>query len=57
MKWWKFRRSQKVEDYRDPNRPVKPAEESDSDNSFSINERIEVTNSDLAKELGDPSWS
>lgn len=48
MKSDKFRRSENVEDYRDPNKPVKdePGE------GTSINEIIKLTGSDLAHDLG-----
>ncbi len=52
MKWDQFRRSEKVEDFRDPDKPVPP----DDLTEFyqSINEMLKITNSDLAKDLGQP---
>jgi len=53
MKWENWRRSEKVEDYRDPNKPV--ATEDDLSEFYnSINEMIKITNSDIAKDLGNP---
>ena len=51
MKWQNWRRSENVEDYRDPNKPVV--------NVFdvvveTINEVLKMTNSKLAKDAGDP---
>ena len=48
MKWFNWRRSENVEDYRDPDKPV-----SNTDTPrLSINEVIELTNSQLAKDAG-----
>ena len=48
MKWDKFRRSESVEDYRDPQKPVMPTEP----DFESINEILKVNNSELAKDIG-----
>lgn len=50
MKWQNFRRSENVEDYTDPNKPVAD----DWRDGESINERLKLYNSELAKEFGDP---
>ena len=48
MRWFNWRRSKNVEDYRDINKPV----ENKPDPQLSINEVIELTNSQLAKDAG-----
>ena len=50
MKTEKFRRSNKVEDYRDINKPVAPDDLSDFYES--INEMLKITNSQPANDLG-----
>lgn len=50
MKWEQFRRSENVEDYRDPLKPV----ENKPDNFESITEHLALTNSQLAKDAGEP---
>ena len=50
LKWLDWRRSEKVDDYRDPNKPVEPDDLTDF--YTSINEMIQITNSDLANDLG-----
>ena len=50
MKWMFWRRSENVEDYTDPQKPVEPVDLTEF--NMSINEMIKITNSDQAKELG-----
>lgn len=48
MKWDGFRRSDNVEDFTDINKPVSNKREAHE----TINERLALTNSDLAREAG-----
>lgn len=50
MRWSDWRRSDKVEDYRDPNKPVEQPDLSEF--YTSINKQIEITNSTLAQDAG-----
>ena len=53
MKWTEWRRSENVEDYRDPNKPVPPDDPTDLTSFYeSINEMIKITNSTLADDAG-----
>lgn len=49
MKYDKFRRSDNVEDYRDPNKPVDPAAPAEG---ASIKDVLNLTGSQLAKDAG-----
>ena len=48
MKWKDWPRSENIEDYRDPDKPVSQADTP----QLSINEVIELTNSQLARDVG-----
>ena len=48
MRWLNWRRSKNVEDFTDPEKPV----ENKPDPQLSINEVIELTNSQLARDAG-----
>ena len=52
MKTEKFRRSNKIEDYRDHNQPGPGIDPIDPEFAQSINEMIKITNSTLAADLG-----
>lgn len=53
MRWSDWRRSDQVEDYRDP---AKPIEQPDLSEFYqSINEQLKITNSTLAKDAGGDS--
>lgn len=52
MKYDQFRRSDNVEDYRDPNKPVVDTVDV---TWITISEQLKITNSDIAKDLGDPT--
>ena len=51
MKTEKFRRSNKIEDYRDHNQPGPGIDLIDPEFAQSINEMIKITNSTLAADL------
>ena len=48
MRWFNWRRSKSVEDYSDINKPV----ENKPEPQLSINETIELANSQLARDAG-----
>lgn len=50
MRWAGWRRSDAVEDYRDPNKPLNETDLTDYYNS--INEQLKITNSTLADDAG-----
>ena len=50
MRWLDWRRSKNVEDYTDPDKPVAPVDLADG--AVSINEKLRMTNSDLARDAG-----
>lgn len=48
MRWKGFRRSDKVEDYTNPDKAVTP----ETPEGLTLNDQIKLTGSDLAKEAG-----
>ena len=50
MRWAFWRRSENVEDYTDPNKPVVPADLAEF--AASINEMTKIVNSDLSRDAG-----